>query len=184
MDKHAKKLLSEIKINKITAAQILAQLEKKHTQKPCSDIHHPALQDAFYSEVKNGPSWGQKGSKLLILDAVAIKRSWSKPCITGYEIKVSRSDFLRGKETALKQYTKYCHEFYFVCPPGVVTLEDLAGPEGKHGDIGLIYYSPEHDTLYTKRRAMYRKIDLRSPEVVGMLFYLAMYRAGKEKVET
>lgn len=44
-----------------------------------------------------------------------------------------------------------------------------------------MYYSPEHDTLFTKRRAMYREIDLRSPEVVGMLMYLAMYRAGADK---
>lgn len=172
MNKHGKKLLSEIQTNKVTAVQILAHLEKKHTQKPCRDIHHPALQDAFYAEVKSGKTI----PGLLRLDAVAIKKSWHKPCITGYEIKVGRSDFLRGKETALKQYTKYCHEFYFVSPPGVVTLDDLSSPE--HGDVGLLYYSPEHDTLFTKRRAMRREIDLRSPEVCSMLMYLVMYRCG------
>jgi len=52
------------------------------------------------------------------------------------------------------------------------------------GDVGLIYYSAEHDTLFTKRRAMYREIDLRSPEVVGMLYYLAMYRACGERRAT
>ena len=157
------------KTKTVTAAQILAHLEKKHTQKPCSDIHHPSLQDAFYAEVKSG----RTRPGYLRFDAVAIKKSWSKPLITGYEIKVSRFDFLRDKKWP--GYQAYCHEFYFVSPPGVVTLDDLPSPE--HGHVGLIYYSPEHDTLFTKRRAMYRKIDLRSQEVVNMLYYLCLYRA-------
>lgn len=169
---------------KITAAQILKKLYLKHTQKP----DPRALPDAFYSEVRSGPSefylhpffeeirqsGGHRG--LLIMDAIAIKQSWAKPCITGYEIKVSRSDFLRDKKW--QNYQKYCHEFYFVSPPGVIKIEDLDA--AGCGDVGLIYYSPEDDTLFTKRRAMYREIDLRSPEVVGMLMYLAMYRADKQ----
>lgn len=172
-------------MSKITAAQILKKLYLKHTQKP----DPRALPDAFYSEVRNGPSefylhpfckeikqsGGHRG--LLIMDAIAIKQSWTKPCITGYEIKVSRSDFLRDKKW--QNYQKYCHEFYFVSPPGVIKIEDLDA--AGCGDVGLIYYSSDHDTLFTKRRAMYRKINLRSPEVVGMLYYLAMYRAGVDR---
>jgi len=150
----------------VTAGQILSKLEKMHTQKP----DHRALPDAFYTEVKTG----RTRPGYLRLDAVAIKQSWAKPCITGYEIKVSRSDFLRDKKW--QNYQKYCHEFYFVSPPGIVKVEDL--DKLGCGDVGLIYYSPEHDCLFTKRRAMYREIDLRSPEVVGMLMYLAMYRAN------
>jgi len=151
---------------KVTATQILQQLKIKHADPSISPPW------TFYAEVKSGPSWGQGGKKLYKLDAVAIKLSWSKPCIYGYEIKVSRSDFLRGRDTALREYTKYCHKFSFVCPPDVIKISELPG------DVGLIYYSPEHDCLFTKRRAMYREIDLRSPEVVGMLMYLAMYRAN------
>lgn len=150
---------------KPTASQILTQLSLLHTQKTPNP-------DVFYSEVKSGPSWGQAGRKLFILDAVAIARSWTKQCIYGYEIKVSRSDFLRGKDTALKQYTKYCHKFSFVCPPNVISVDELPG------DVGLIYYSVDHDTLFVKRRAMYRQIDMRSAEVVGMLLYVAMYRGA------
>ena len=169
---------------KPTASQILRQLEKLHTEKPGRHPGAPTLQDTFYAEVKTGPTEWQarrgnaiqgavKTNKgLLRLDAVAIKKSWTKPCFIGYEIKVSRSDFLRGRETALCEYTKYCHKFSFVCPPDVIKISELPG------DVGLIYYSPEHDCLFTKRRAMYREIDLRSPEVVGMLMYLAMYRAN------
>jgi hypothetical protein len=152
---------------KVTAAQIFKKLEALHTD--------PSIKPpwAFYSEVKNGPSWGQKGSKLYIMDAVSIKKSWSRPCIEGYEIKVSRSDFLRDKKW--HNYQAYCNKFSFVCPPGVIELDELPG------DVGLIYYSPEHDTLFTKRRAMYRKIDMQSKEVLGMLMYLAMYRAGARR---
>lgn len=156
------------KIQTVTAAQILRHLQKLHVGATPPWV--------FYSEVKSGPSWGQGGRKLYIMDAVAIKKSWSKPCIEGYEIKISRSDFLRDKKW--QNYQAYCHKFYFVCPPGVVTLNDLK----EHGDVGLLYYSPDHDALFTKRRAMYRKIDMRSKEVMGMLMYLAMYRAGGEQV--
>lgn len=156
----------------VTAGQILSKLKKMHTQKD----DPRALQDAFYTEVKTGRT--QLG--YLRLDAIAIKKSWAKPLIIGYEIKVKRSDFLRDKKW--QNYQKYCHEFYFVSPPGVVKVEDL--DKLGCGDVGLIYYSAEHDTLFTKRRALYRKIDLRSPEVVGMLMYLAMYRACGERRAT
>lgn len=156
---------TSVSSQKITASKILEQLKLIHeNQQP------PWV---LYPEVKSGPSWGQGGKQLFILDAVAIKKSWGSPCIYGYEIKVSRSDFFRGKDTALREYMKYCHKFSFVCPPNVVQLDELPG------DVGLIYYSPEHNTLFTKRRAMYRKIDLQSPEVMGMLYYLVLYRAGK-----
>ena len=147
----------------VTADQILKQIREKHLN---ADV---TLPHAFYSEVKTGPSWGQGGRKLYIMDAVAIEKSWAKPCIHGYEIKISRSDFTRDKKW--QNYQKYCHKFSFACPAGLIRPDELPG------DVGLLYYSAEHDTLFTKRRAMYRKIDLRSREVVEMLLYLAMYRA-------
>jgi hypothetical protein len=49
---------------KIRADQITHRLEMKHRQ------------DAFFNQVKNGPSW--TSSNLLILDAIAIKKSWTK----------------------------------------------------------------------------------------------------------
>jgi hypothetical protein len=47
------------------------------------------------TEVKNGPTqWG----KHYRMDAVAIKKSWANPCITCYEVKVDRQDFLRDEK--------------------------------------------------------------------------------------
>lgn len=48
----------------------------------------------------------------------------------GYEIKVSRSDFLADKKW--QEYLKYCRVFYFVAPTGIIKPSELP-PE-----IGLI----------------------------------------------
>lgn len=171
------------KKTKVTANQIITALRALHTQKQDDPR---ALPDAFYTEVRSGPSelymhpyskeiWaGDDHKGLLIMDAVAVKKSWMKPCITGYEVKVSRSDFLRDRKWP--HYRKYCHEFWFACPPNVVTLDDLSGT--KYGDVGLIYFSAEHGVLFVKRRAMRRDLNLRSPQVMGMLVSLIMYHCG------
>lgn len=162
---------------KPTASQILAQLEKLHTEKP--DIKRgypyknlPATQDSFYAEVKTGKS--RPGH--FRLDAVAFRKSWLNPCITGYEIKISRADFLRDNKW--QNYQKYCHEFWFVCPVVGVDGNPVINVDELPGDVGLIYYSVEHDSLFVKRRAMRREIDMRSAEVVGMLYYIALYRCS------
>ena len=48
----------------------------------------------------------------------------------GYEIKISRADFLKDKKW--EDYLKYCTCFYFVVPRGIIKSEEL--PSG----IGLI----------------------------------------------
>jgi len=48
----------------------------------------------------------------------------------GYEIKVSREDFLQDKKW--ESYLKFCTWFYFVAPVGIIKPEEL--PDG----IGLI----------------------------------------------
>ena len=48
--------------------------------------------DVFVEECKNGPTHNTK--TLIKLDAWAMSRSWANPHTFGYEIKVSRSDFL------------------------------------------------------------------------------------------
>ena len=48
--------------------------------------------DLFIPECKDGPTWG---ASHLRLDAWALTRSWASPCSYGYEIKVSRSDWMQ-----------------------------------------------------------------------------------------
>lgn len=62
------------------------------------DIKHALArrhkEDMFFTEVKDGPT----GYQYSRIDALAIKISWSKYQLTGYEVKVSRSDFLRDSK--------------------------------------------------------------------------------------
>jgi len=58
-------------------------------------LSHKHRDDVFVTECKNGPS--NRG--YLRLDAWVMARSWARPKVTGYEVKVSRSDFLQGNTT-------------------------------------------------------------------------------------
>lgn len=141
---------------KINAHQIKNALGKKHSE------------DFFMTEVKNGPSF--TSNNLLIMDAVAIKKSWTKPCITGYEIKVDRQDFLRDEKYFY--YLKYCHKFCFVCPAGLIRPEELDPA------IGLIWYNPETGALRTRRAAVYKPLEI-LPE--KLLMYIIMSRTESDR---
>jgi len=143
----------------VRADMILRQIEKRH--------RHPQTDDAFFTEVKNGPTFTSRN--LLIMDAVAIKKSWTKPCITGYEVKISRQDFLR--DTKWPGYLNYCHQFYFACPNGLIKHDEL--PE----TVGLIYYNPEKDCIHIKKRAVYRPIEM----PWEMFYYLIISRLKRER---
>lgn len=105
-------------MGKLTAHDINVALAKKHTQ------------DFFITECKNGPTWFMDES--LRMDAVAIKKSWVKPCVSIYEVKVDRQDFLRDNKWP--QYLEYCHRFYFACPKDLITPEDIPDPR-----VGLVW---------------------------------------------
>lgn len=94
-------------------------------------------------------------------DALAIKRSWTSPCITGYEVKVSRQDFL--SDDKWPGYLDYCHRFYFACPAGLIS------PDEVHRDVGLVWVR-ENGTLYTKKKSLFRKIDIPAE----MLYHLVI----------
>lgn len=143
---------------KVTSYHITSALAEKHHK------------EFFATEVKNGPTYNPVGQGLLKFDAMAIYKSWTSPCIVIYEVKVSRSDFLRDGKYHL--YKQYCHEFYFVVPSGMVKKEEI--PD----DIGLMYYDPETKAIRTVKKALYRKIDI-SPE---MLMYIIMNKLDSDRI--
>lgn len=104
-------------------------------------------------------------------DGLAIRKSYTQPCITIYEIKVSRGDFLQDPKWHL--YLQYCNEFYFVVPKGMVKKEEI--PEGS---AGLIYYDSEKGTLKTVRKALWRKID----EPIGVYKYIIYSRLEPDRI--
>jgi len=138
---------------KPTAKQLLALLRDKH------------VNDVFVPECKNGPSQSSGGH--LRLDAVAMNRSWTNACVIGYEIKVSRSDFLGDKKWP--GYLEYCNRFTFVCPSGLIQAEEV-GPE-----CGLMWSSKTGGRLYTKKKAPYRRLPPVNFE--SMFRYILMCRA-------
>lgn len=130
--------------------------------------YHP--KDFFISECKTDSTYFSGPQGLLIFDGLAVTRSYTSPCVTGYEIKISRSDFQRDNKYHL--YLQYCNEFYFVVPAGLLKKDEI--PD----DMGLIYYYPETGKLTKKKRALYRQIE----EPVGVYKYIIYSRLGQDRV--
>ena len=84
-------------------------------------------------------------------DLWVMKKSWASPMTTLYEIKVSRSDFLRDDKWP--RYLPYCNALFFAVAPGVCTPEEL--PEA----VGLVGLTKNGGGLRTLRKAQWRASD-------------------------
>jgi hypothetical protein len=100
---------------KLRAGDILAGLRTRHTE------------DIFVPECNLGSAFA--GCKRI--DAWAMKRTWKPMTTVGYEIKVSRGDFLNDNKWPL--YLDFCHEFWFACPWKMIDPKEV--PEG----CGLVW---------------------------------------------
>lgn len=125
--------------------------------------------DLFLTEVKNGPTYSATKGELLIIDALAIKKSWANPRIDGYEIKISRSDFVRDNK--FQGYMQMCNAFWFVTVKGIATEAEI--PD----EAGWIEYNPKRKTLYTRKKAPYREIEI----PVKMFYYIMMTRLDSDR---
>lgn len=126
--------------------------------------------DYFITECKTCSTYFPDPQGLLIFDGLAVRKSYTGPCITGYEIKVSRSDFLQDAKWHL--YLQYCNEFYFVVPKGLISKNEL--PE----NVGLIYYYSESGKLKKQKKAMWRNIE----EPVGLYKYIIFSRLEQDRI--
>lgn len=142
------------KVN-ITSEHIKRLLAVKHAK------------DVLVTECKNGQSWASGMHQLLKIDAWVLRRSWSPLTTIGYEIKVSRQDFEQDQKWI--NYTDYCHEFFFVCPAGLIRAIDL--PKG----IGLIWTTMNGVGLQTKIKADRLKPDLE--KLNTLMTYIIMARS-------
>jgi len=133
---------------KITSDVIINALASKHCQ------------DVFISECKTGSSH----SGCVRMDAWVMKKSWASPGVTAYEIKITRSDFLN--DIKWSSYLSYCNELYFICPPKLIAVTEV--PE----NVGLMYVSSTGTRIYTKKKAVYRDVEV--PE--DLYRYLLMWR--------
>lgn len=118
--------------------------------------------DVFVAECKSGSTWFSSHRRI---DAWAMRRSWKNFTTWAYEIKVSRSDFL--KDSKWRDYLPLCHQFYFVCPPMLIDKSEL--PQ----EAGLIVSSKNGTRLYTKKKAPEREVELPN----DLLVYILMGRS-------
>lgn len=123
---------------KIISNTLLNLLMQKHSKELC------------IPECKTGATF--VGKPPMRLDLWVMKKSWTNPYVYGYEIKVSRQDFLN--DTKWPEYLKYCTDFYFVAPPGIIQPDELP-PEA-----GLIICSVNGKRLYTKKKAPSRTVTI------------------------
>lgn len=119
--------------------------------------------DVFVPECKDGPTHSAAHQRM---DAWVMKKSWAHPLCIAYEIKVSRGDFVNDNKW--RGYLGYCNEFYFVCPSRLIVVDELPT------EIGLLWVTRTGGRLLTKRKAVYR--DVQIPDSVFR--YILMCRAG------
>ena len=136
---------------------------KSHDIKKALACKH--TKDFFLSECKTGSSM----TDFLQFDGYAIKKSWTNLRFTGYEIKVSRGDFLQDQKW--RGYLPYCNEFYFVCPKDMIKPTEI--PDG----IGLIYCYPDTHVLRIVKRPKFREIEIPT----NLLLYAIMWRVEDNK---
>lgn len=104
---------------------------------------------------------GRSGKRL---DFWAMRPSWSRPLPTGYEIKVSVSDFKGDKKWHL--YLPYCERLYFACPEGLLNVGDMPAEAGlvwiNSSGSRTVQKTAKHRTLQEKyknellQRLLYR----------------------------
>lgn len=124
-------------------------------------------QDVFVPQCKSGPS---QGAEHLRLDAWVLRKSWSRPLAIGYEIKVTRADFLRDDKW--RGYLPYCNEFYFVVPSGLIKPDELSA------EAGLLVATANLTKLYRKKKAPYRDVVI--PEEIYRYILFARTRVTRE----
>jgi hypothetical protein len=141
-----------LRLDGMDSRHILNLLAKKHEK------------DAFIPECKNGETWGARD--LCKLDAWVLKRTYSPITTIGYEIKCTRADFEQDQKWT--NYLDLCHEFYFVCPAGLVRAADLPS------NIGIIWATK--DKLHIKHKCERIKPDIE--KLNRLLTYVVMSRSN------
>ena len=145
---------------RVTSTDIKLALKELHEGRP----------SYFITECKTCSTYFPDPQGLLKFDGLAITKSYTNPNIIGYEIKVSRNDFKQDNKWHL--YLRYCNEFYFVVPTGLVKKEELPN------EVGLIYYNPDTRKLRTVKKAFYREIE----KPVGVYEYVIFSRLGEDRI--
>lgn len=101
------------------------------------------------------------------IDAVLAHRVDGRITFEGFEVKISRGDFLRDNKWQL--YANYVDALSLVCPYGMVSPEEV--PRG----FGLMYYNPKTRKLRFKRKPQTNP-DADTRPVEDLIFARLAYR--------
>jgi hypothetical protein len=104
-------------------------------------------EDIFVNECRIGGWPGMNNTSYM--DGWAMVKSWSTPNTIGYEVKVSRQDFI--KDNKWHKYLDFCNQFYFVCPAKLIDTSEV--PQ----DVGMMWIQKGGSKLYTKKKAPRRE---------------------------
>ena len=149
-----------IDVPKLSAYQMLRALESRH--------HN----DIFVSECKTGSTWfpGETmyaNQHMRCFDAWTMRRSYKNQRYIGYEIKVSRGDFLRDRK--ISEYLPFCNQLYIACPAGMLTRDEMPA------EVGLIWVYQQSYYARTIKRAPIRGIEI----PIGIFQYILFSRVFK-----
>lgn len=98
-----------------------------------------------------------------IADVMSVIPSYKRFSLSMYEVKVTRSDFLRDlRYGKWKGYLPHCHRLYFAVPSGMVKKEEI--PE----ETGLIVRGPKGWKVTKPGRK--RKVDIPLDTLLSLLF--------------
>jgi hypothetical protein len=135
----------------VTEDDVLKALAKRHAE------------DLFLTHVHNGP-WqhARADSGACCIDGLALKKSYAHPCVTGYEVKVSRRDFHRDNKWP--GYLDMCHRLYFATPSKLIVASDLPSAA-----LGLVWVYPS-GVCRTVRDVPLRPVELSAVFLQALLF--------------
>jgi len=150
--------------SKLTSTDVKKLLLERHAGTGKGD--HP---DFIAFEVKTGSTWTKKAN-FGILDCWVMKKSWTRPRTIGYEIKVSRGDFLGDNKWP--KYLPFCNEFYFICPADLIDKAELP-PQ-----VGLIYVTKNCKKLRTIKKAPHQQRN--AEEQIDIYKYIIMHRLAPD----
>jgi hypothetical protein len=98
-----------------------------------------------------------------LADVITIKPSYRHFCLSIYEVKVSRSDFLGDlRREKWRRYLPHCHRFYFATLPNVAKKDDI--PQ----EAGWVVKGPK--SWAYRKAASAREVDIPEFTLLSLLF--------------
>jgi len=129
----------------LKSSDVLSALRQRYVPK----YNFAAPSWVFFEELRVGAGWGKQAEQRI--DAWAMNCWPSKREMIAFEVKVSRSDFLREIANPRKRRPAlfYSNKFYFVAPEGLIKSDELPV------ECGLIEIDSEHKAVI-KEAAIWR----------------------------